>query len=59
MEWIHEKCLHNINVHDITKWFRTGCIRCSPPSYPVRPAGKHRFESIGGFSQHPNSSADM
>ncbi len=59
MEWIYEKCLHNINVYDMTTFFTTACIRCPPPSYPVRPASKHRFESIGGFSQHPNSSANM
>jgi hypothetical protein len=38
---------------------KTACIVCGPPPYPIRPAGKNRFEVIGGFHQHPNSSSSM
>ncbi|CAF3671234.1 unnamed protein product [Rotaria sp. Silwood1] len=37
-----------------------GCgLRCVPPQYPVRPAGKHHFVAIGGFKQHPNELATI
>jgi hypothetical protein len=39
--------------------FRTGCIVCSPPSYPLQPTNKQKVTSIQGFYQHPNSSQEM
>jgi hypothetical protein len=56
---MHEKCLRNILLKTANRFSRTGCVMCLPPMYPVRPTGEHRFESIGGFDQHPNSSSDM
>lgn len=45
---MHGKRSYNARVYLMRNWLRTGCIRCAPPSYPVRPVGKHRFKSIGG-----------
>jgi hypothetical protein len=59
MNWIHMKCLRNIQLRRERDWYTTACIRCSPPTYPIRPTSKHRFEVIGGFHQHPNSSSSM
>ncbi|CAF3929083.1 unnamed protein product [Adineta steineri] len=61
MDWMHEKFLRDIELQHILCQFisRTACIRCKPPSYPVRPSKEQRFESIAGFTEHPNSSADM
>ena len=60
MDWMHEKYLRNIQLHKrLAKWYRTACSRPPPPSYPIRSTRQHQFESIGGFSQHPNSSSDM
>ena len=55
---MHEKYLRNKKLQEYY-WGRTACIICPPPSYPARPTGKHYFESIGGFNQHPNSSKEM
>ncbi|CAF1505940.1 unnamed protein product [Adineta steineri] len=59
MDWIYEKSLRNIELRSIYRRCRTACIRCAPPLYPVRPSTEERFESIAGFTEHPNSSADM
>jgi hypothetical protein len=68
MEWIHQKNLRNKQLKELKEFFerdrdrylfRTGCIVCSPPSYPRQPTNKEKFTSIRGFYQHPNSSQEM
>ncbi|CAF4804971.1 unnamed protein product [Rotaria socialis] len=63
MDWMYEKYLRSEelkrNLANRKYFGRLGCVMCSPPSYPVRPIAAHPLESVGGFSQHPNSSADM
>ncbi|CAF1377810.1 unnamed protein product [Adineta ricciae] len=61
IEWIHEKSIRNQKLNQIRmeRMHRTACIICLPPSYPQRPAGKHHFQSIGSFKQHPNSTRNM
>ena len=64
MDWMYEKYLRNIELEQVEtdyreKSSRVACgMRCGPPQYPVRPAGKHHFAPIGGFKQHPNESQD-
>ncbi|CAF3529452.1 unnamed protein product [Rotaria sp. Silwood1] len=59
MDWMHGKCLHNKHLRRMGLSIRTACVRISPPVFPTRPTGKYNFESIGGFTQHPNSSSTM
>ena len=61
IDWIREKCLRNEKLRGIMNddWYETACVMISPPSYPIRPTGKHAFEPIRGFHQHPNSSSAM
>ncbi|CAF1236687.1 unnamed protein product [Rotaria sordida] len=59
MDWMHGKCLHNKRLRRITLSFRTSCALIPPPVFPTRPTGKYNLESIGGFTQHPNSSSTM
>jgi len=61
IEWMHEKSLRNNILTQFKRnhWGRTACILCPPPSYPKRPESKYRFQSIGGFQQHPNSTQDL
>jgi hypothetical protein len=59
MDWIYIKCSRNTQLQRMYEWGRTGCIVCLPPPYPTRPTGKHRFEVIGGFHEHPNTSSSM
>ncbi|CAF0905170.1 unnamed protein product [Adineta steineri] len=65
IDWMYEKYLRNIELEEVEAHYRersrqVACgMRSGPPRYPVRPEGKHRFESIGGFKQHPNESQDM
>ncbi|CAF1026897.1 unnamed protein product [Adineta steineri] len=59
MDWMYEKSLRNIELRSIHRQYRTACIRCAQPSYPVRPSKEQKFESIAGFTKHLNSSADM
>jgi hypothetical protein len=62
MEWIHQKNLRNkeLKLFETDRYlFRTGCIVCSPPSYPRQPTNKQKVTSIHGFYQHPNSSQEM
>ncbi|CAF1339424.1 unnamed protein product [Adineta steineri] len=59
MDWMYEKSLRNIELRSIYRGYRTGCMQCALPSCPVRPSKEQRFESIAGFTEHPNSSADM
>jgi hypothetical protein len=61
MEWMCQKSLRNQKLKEFERryLYRTGCIVCRPPSYPVRPASKHQFESIGGFHQHPNVTQEL
>ncbi len=62
---MYEKYLRNIELENVEAMFlqesrRYACgMRCRPPQYPVRPAGKHPFVSMGGFKQHPNESQEM
>ena len=65
MDWMHEKYLRNQEREEVeAEYAKTrghfACgMRCGPPRYPVRPAGKPRFESVGGFQAHPNTSENM
>ncbi|CAF1382366.1 unnamed protein product [Rotaria sordida] len=59
MDWMHGKCLHNKRLRRITLPFRTSCALIPPPVFPTRSTGKYNFESISGFTQHPNSSSTM
>ncbi|CAF3935032.1 unnamed protein product, partial [Adineta steineri] len=65
IDWMYEKYLRNIELEEVEAHYHetsmhVACgMRSRPPQYPVRPEGKHRFESIGGFKQHPNESQDM
>jgi hypothetical protein len=61
MEWMHEKSLRNKKLLESQRHYirKLACRRSSPPSYPLRPATKQQFPSIGGFNQHPNSSQEM
>jgi hypothetical protein len=61
IEWIHEKSLRNKKLLDLEKHYmhRLACIMCRIPLYPLRPASKYKFQSIGGFDQHPNSMQEM
>ena len=62
---MHEKYLRNLELQQVETMYRErsrhyACgMRCGPPQYPMRPAGKHRFVPIGGFKQHPNESQNM
>ncbi len=58
---MHEKSLRNKKLLEFRRYgmLRTACIICPPPSYPLRPTDKHRFQSIGEFNQHPNSTQEM
>ena len=62
---MYEKYLRNVELEIVEKHYqeysqRVACgMRCRPPEYPVRPAGKQRFVHLGGFNQHPNSLQDM
>jgi len=65
MDWMYEKYLRNIELEQVeadylerSAHFACG-MRCGPPIYPMRPAGKHQFVSMGGFKQHPNESQEM
>ena len=57
MEWIQEKVWRNGQLFRIRRSHlgRTACIIMPPPPYPCRPASEYRFQMIGGFKQHPNS----
>ena len=59
IDWIYMKCWRNTQLQTVFEWGRTACVICTPPIYPIRPTGKNRFEIIGGFHQHPNSSSSM
>jgi hypothetical protein len=65
MDWTYEKYLRNVELEEVEAMYRgkrrrVACgIRCSPPRYPMRPEGKHRFVPVGGFKQHPNESQNM
>ncbi|CAF1569205.1 unnamed protein product [Rotaria sordida] len=59
MDWMHGKCLHNKRLRRIALSFRTTYVRIPHPVCPTRPTGKYNFESIGGFTQHPNSSSTI
>ncbi|CAF1181428.1 unnamed protein product [Rotaria magnacalcarata] len=62
MEWMYEKYLRNAELEEVEVMYRerssrVACgMRCGPPQYPLRPAGKHHFVPIGDFRQHPNES---
>ncbi len=58
---MHEKSVRNQKLKDFRRHYmgRTACIICTPPSYPVRPANKYQFKSIGGFHQHPNLTQEL
>jgi hypothetical protein len=65
MDWMYEKYLRNIELEQVeadylerSSGFACG-MRCGPPRYPMRPASKHQFVSMGGFKQHPNESQEM
>ncbi len=57
---MHEKSFRNKKLKQFRsqKTPRTTCRRCSPPSYPIRPASEYRSQAIGGFNQHPNSTQE-
>ena len=61
IEWTHEKSLQNKKLLGLRRFHtnRAACIIRPPRAYPLRPASKYRFKSIGGFDQHPNSTQDM
>ncbi|CAF1009309.1 unnamed protein product [Rotaria sordida] len=65
MDWMYEKYLRNIELEAVEALYRErsshyACgLRCGPPQYPTRPAGKHHFVPIGDFKQHPNESETM
>ncbi|CAF4863740.1 unnamed protein product [Rotaria sp. Silwood1] len=63
MDWMYEKYLRNEELKqkliNMRSYGRLACVTCLPPQYPVRPIAEHSLESVGGFSQHPNSSKDM
>jgi hypothetical protein len=65
MDWMYEKYLRNLELEQVEAEYREqsshyACgMRCGPPRYPMRPEGKHKFVSMGGFKQHPNESQDM
>lgn len=54
------KCLRNFRLRAAPRWsYELECDIWIPPSYPDRPIGKHQFDAVGGFRQHPNSSPSM
>jgi hypothetical protein len=61
LEWMHEKYLRNIKLNDLQRFYmhRTACRMARSPIYPPRPTGIHEFQSIGGFTVHPNSTQDL
>ncbi len=65
MDWMYEKYLRNIELEQVEAMYvaeslMIACgMRCGPPRYPIRPASKHQFISMGGFKKHPNESQDM
>ncbi len=58
---MHEKSLRNKKLLEfrIYSMRRTAFSICPSPSYPLRPANKHRFQLSGEFNQHPNSTQEM
>ncbi len=61
MEWVHKKSIRNQKLKEFRQYRvgRTACRVLPPPKYPVRPENKHKFKSIGGFNQHPNSTQEL
>lgn len=63
IEWMKAKQLRanqlRLNRGKYGRYGLTGCIRYLPPPYPTRPIAQHKFEPIGGFHQHPNSTPDL
>jgi hypothetical protein len=61
MGWMHKKFIRNRKLLELQVYymFRTACIICRPPEFPLRHAKEYRFESIGGFDKHPNSTQEM
>jgi len=63
IEWMKAKRLRatqlRLNWDTHVRSGRTACIICLPPPYPTRPIVQHKFEPIGGFHQHPNSTQDL
>lgn len=61
MEWMQEKTQRNSKLLKERRGYitRLACRICPPPKFPVRPTGKHHFQSIGGFNQHPNSAQNL
>lgn len=61
IEWMHEKALRNQQLLQLQRFYmdRTACVRYLPSPYPVRPASKYHFETIGGVHQHSNSTQEL
>ena len=65
MDWMHEKYLRNQVQEEVEAEYRAhrgnpACgMRARPLRYPVRLAGKPRFESVVGFQAHPNTREKM
>ena len=65
MEWMHEKYLRNLEREEVETEYEENMIYvacgmpCGPPRYPARAAGNSRFESVGDFQVHPNTSEAM
>ncbi|CAF1306571.1 unnamed protein product [Rotaria sordida] len=59
IDWFYQKCLHNRDLQSRTTIRRNGCFIGVYPGFSVQPIGKHKFEPIGGFTQHPISSSEM
>ncbi len=62
---MYEKYLRNLEMEEVEQRYLkesigVGCgMRCRPPQYPMRPVGTYPFQTVGGFTKHPNESQDM